>query len=50
MAQFIGLTVSVTLKDPVGVKVRGLVTDVVEQCLYLSRGKTDSRIKVLDCC
>ena len=39
MAQFIGLTVSVTLKDPTGAKVRGLVTNVVEQRLSLSRGK-----------
>lgn len=38
MAQFVGLTVLVTLTHPPSVKVRGLVTDVVEQQLTLSKG------------
>lgn len=39
MAQFIGLTVSVTLKDPPGAKVQGLVIDVVSRRLSLNKGK-----------
>lgn len=50
MAQFIGLTVSVTLKDPTGAKVRGLVTNVVEQRLSLSRGKQILKSGGLDRC
>jgi len=38
-ADFIGVTVLVTLNDPPNAKIRGLVTDVFEQQLTLSDGK-----------
>ena len=40
--QFVGLTIVVTLKSPPNVKVRGLVTHVVEQELTLEKGAPDN--------
>jgi len=39
MADFIGETVLVTLKQPENAQVRGLVTDIVNQQLKLKDGK-----------
>jgi hypothetical protein len=39
MADFIGETVLVTLKQPENTQVRGLVTDIVNQQLKLKDGK-----------
>ncbi len=38
-ADFIGVTVLVTLNDPPDTKIRGFVTDVVEQQLSLCDGR-----------
>ena len=38
-ADFIGMTVLVTLIDPPSAKIRGLITNAVEQQLTLSDGK-----------
>lgn len=50
MAQFIGLTVSVTLKNPPDTTIRGLVTDVVEQRLSLNQGKNIQELVVWAIC
>lgn len=39
MAEFIGVTVLVTLRDPLNALIRGQVTNVVRQRLTLSPGK-----------
>ena len=44
MAQFVGLSVLVTLREP-SAKVRGLVTAVVEQRLTLEQGATPSHVQ-----
>ena len=44
MAQFVGLSVLVTLREP-SAKVQGLVTAVVEQILTLDQGATPSHVQ-----
>ena len=39
MAEYIGVTVLVTLRDPLHAKIRGIVKNVVDQQLCLSPGK-----------
>lgn len=39
MAEYIGVTVLVTLRDPPSAKVRGIVTNIVDQRLCLSPGE-----------
>jgi len=50
MADFIGETVLVTLKQPENAKVRGLVTDIINQQLKLKDGKSAHMLMDLNPC
>ena len=38
-AEFIGYTILVTLRNPPGAQIEGVVSDVINQKLYLRNGK-----------
>lgn len=41
-AEFIGYSVLVTLQDPPGFQIDGVVSDVINQRLFLRDGKTNA--------